>query len=287
MASPWPNGARCAVMLTFDFDAEAGWLSRDPVIKDRPGVLSQGTYGAKVAVPRLLEVLAAEGVPATFFIPGWVAEHHGEESRSIRDAGYEIGHHGYLHERADPADPDGERFAFERGMEALATVLQVRPVGYRSPGWDLTPLTLDLIRQHGFLYSSNLMDDVYPYVHGGGDHPIVELPVQWAVDDAPFYLFHPRFLNRPMQSPEVVFGIWRDEFLGLYEFGGLLNLTCHPQLIGQPSRLLWLRKLIRFMKEHDRVWWATGRQVAEHWLARRERDARRPERPTVSGGARR
>ena len=83
MASPWPGGARIAVMLTFDFDAESGWLSRDPSHSTRPGVLSQGRYGAQVGVPRLLDVLAQERVPATFFIPGWVAEHHPDPCRKI------------------------------------------------------------------------------------------------------------------------------------------------------------------------------------------------------------
>lgn len=268
-SSPWPGDAKVAVMLTFDFDAESGWLSRDPAHRDRPGVLSQGRYGATVGMPRLLDLLAAERVPATFFIPGWVAEQHPERCRLIRDAGHEIGHHGYLHERAKPEDPEGERRGFERGMKALAAVLGVTPAGYRAPGWDLTPITLECVRAHGMIYSSNLMDDVFPYVHRGTS--VVELPVQWALDDAPFFLMHPTFLNRPLQSPETVFGIWRDEFLGMYEWGGLFNLTCHPQLIGQPSRLLWLRRLIRFIKEHDRVWWATGREVAEHWRPRSTR----------------
>jgi peptidoglycan/xylan/chitin deacetylase (PgdA/CDA1 family) len=259
-------------MLTFDFDAESLWLARDPSHANRPGPLSQGRYGATVGVPRLLEVLAGEQLRATFFIPGWVVEHHPDECRRIRDAGHEIGHHGYLHERAKPEDPEAERQAFERGMKALDTVLAVKPAGYRAPAWDLTPITLDLVHQHGMIYSSNLMDDVFPYVHPGAS--IVELPVQWTLDDAPYWLFHPTFMPRPLQSPEVVFGIWRDEFLGTYEWGGLFNLTCHPQVIGHPSRLLCLRQLIRFIKGHQEVWWATGREVAEHWLAR-ERGAKR------------
>jgi len=255
-------------MLTFDFDAESGWLSRDPAIADLPGVLSQGTYGAKVGVPRILDLLRAEKVRATFFIPGWVVERHPEPCKAIRDAGHEIGHHGYLHERATPQDPDGERMAFEKGMKSLQTVLGVKPAGYRAPAWDLTPITLDLVQRHGMIYSSNLMDDVYPYLHPRTARPVVEIPVQWVLDDAPFFLMHPKWLNRPIASAETTYGIWRDEFLGTYEFGGLFDLTMHPQISGQPSRLLWLRKLIRFMKARKNVWWATGREVAEHWISR-------------------
>ncbi len=266
MPSPWPKNARIAVMLTFDFDAESGWLSRDPAHKDRPGVLSQGTYGVKVGVPRILRILKAERVPATFYIPGWVIEQHPDEAKMIRDAGYEIGHHGYLHERAKPEDPEMERQAFAKGMRALESVLGVKPSGYRAPGWDLTPITLELVKQHGMIYSSNLMDDVFPYVHPGTS--IVELPVQWDLDDAPFFMFHPTFLNRPMAIPEQVYTVWRDEFLGMYEWGGLFNLTCHPQVIGHSSRLIQLRKLIRFIGKQKGVWFATAREVAEHWLRR-------------------
>ncbi len=268
--SPWPKNAKCAVMLGFDFDAEAGWLSRDPAIASLPGVLSQGTYGAKVAVPRILDLLRAERVRATFFIPGWVVEHHPEQCRAIRDAGHEIGHHGYLHERATPADPEGERMAFEKGVRALGSVLDVHPRGYRAPGWDLTPITLDLVQEHGMMYSSNLMDDVYPYLHPGRRPPVVEIPVQWTLDDAPFFLMHPKWLNRPIASAATTFEIWRDEFLGTYEWGGLYDLTMHPQISGQPSRLLWMRKLIRFIKRYRDVWWATGTEVAAHWITRAE-----------------
>ena len=266
-SSPWPKGARCAVMLTFDFDAETLWLARDRKSADLPGVMSQGRYGAHVGVPRLLELLKREDVRATFYIPGWVVEHHPAESRAIRDAGHEIGHHGYLHDWASPDNPDGERRAFEQGLKALDTVLGIRPRGFRAPAWELTPITLDLLREHGMTHSSNLMDDVFPYLHAGAP-PIVELPVQWVLDDAPYFLMHPRMAPRPMQSPENVYTIWRDEFRGFYEFGGLFNLTCHPQVIGHPSRLLMLRRLVRFMRRHRGVWFATASEVADLWMAR-------------------
>src|SRR5207244_10937826 len=96
-SSPWPKGARCAVMLTFDFDAETLWLSRDPKTADSPGVMSQGRYGAKVGVPRLLGLLRAEGVRATFYIPGWVVEQHTGQARALREAADAHGPQGYSH----------------------------------------------------------------------------------------------------------------------------------------------------------------------------------------------
>jgi len=264
----WPGGARCAVMLTFDFDAESLWLSRDPAVAERPGILSQGGYGANVGVPRILDLLAAQGVRATFFIPGWVAERHPDQARAIRDAGHEIGHHGYLHERASPADPEGERRAFARGLEALQQVLGVRPLGYRSPGWDLTPITLELVRGAGMLYSSNLMDHAWPYLHRHPEGDVVELPVQWLLDDAPFFLFNPHLINRPMAMPQLVLEQWQEELLGARELGGLFNLTMHPQVIGHPSRLRLLRRLIETITGLDGVWLATGTEVARHWLGR-------------------
>ncbi|HZQ98055.1 MAG TPA: polysaccharide deacetylase [Chloroflexota bacterium] len=260
----FPGGARCAACLTFDFDAESGWLSRDPSVKDRPGVISQGVYGARVAVPRILELLDAEQLRATFFIPGWVAERHPKPSEMIRDAGHEIGHHGYLHERNRPEDPDQERWNFARGIEALREVLDVRPLGYRSPGWDLTPITLDLVRDAGMLYSSNLMDDAWPYVHPGTS--VVELPVQWSVDDAPFFMFHPTYANRTIQIPELVYGAFRDELAAVHEWGGLFNLTMHPQVSGHPARLNELRGLMRALKSMDGVWIATCEEIARFWL---------------------
>ena len=144
----------------------------------------------------------------------------------------------------------------------------VRPLGYRSPAWDLTPLTLDLVREAGMLYSSNLMDDEWPYLHRhpGGD--VVELPVQWSRDDAPYFMFNPHYVNRPIASPTLVLSEWQEELLGVVEWGGLFNLTMHPQIIGHPARLRMLRRLIEVIKglAGTDVWLATCEEVARHWL---------------------
>jgi peptidoglycan/xylan/chitin deacetylase (PgdA/CDA1 family) len=261
----WPNGARCAAVLTFDFDAESIWLSRDPSLADRLGLMSQARYGPQVGVPRILELLQSLRVRATFFVPGWVAEQHPDPTRAIRDSGHEIGHHGYLHERPMPNNPEGERTAFLRGLEALAQVTGVRPVGYRAPGWEMTPLTLSLLREAGLLYSSALMDDAWPYVHRHPDGDIVELPVKWLLDDGAFFTFYPQLTTTNIFTTDLVLAQWKEELLGVLEFGGLFNLTMHPQLTGHPSRLRMLRQLVEFAQSLDGVWLTTCEEVARYW----------------------
>src|SRR5262249_56674205 len=109
----WPDGARCAASFTFDFDTEEVWIGEDPENAHRPGVLSQGTYGAKVAVPALLALLERRGVRATFFVPGRVAERHPGRGEAIVAAGHELAHPGYTHTSPapPPRDPEGPEAA--------------------------------------------------------------------------------------------------------------------------------------------------------------------------------
>lgn len=261
MRIKWPNGAQTAVALTFDVDAESTWLGRDPENARRPGVLSQGTYSPKVAVPAILDLLARESIRATFFIPGLDADAHPDTVRAIHRTGHEVGHHGYEHVRADPDDRAAEERSLLRGIEALSRITGERPVGFRSPSWDFTAHTLELLQREGFQYSSNFMDDAHPYVHPGTR--IVELPVQWTLDDAPFFLFGLGVNQRPIQPASHALEIWKEEFEGLYEWGAPYVLTMHPQFIGRPSRLRALADFIAYVKRHERVWFATCREIAD------------------------
>jgi peptidoglycan/xylan/chitin deacetylase (PgdA/CDA1 family) len=140
--------------------------------------------------------------------------------------------------------------------------LAARPVGFRSPSWDFTATTLELLERERFSYSSNFMDDLDCYVHPGT--ALVELPVHWILDDAPFFLFGLGVNTRPIQPASHALEIWKEEFDGLYERGGVpYVMTMHPQFIGRPSRLRALAELIRFIKDHDEIWFATCREIAD------------------------
>ena len=257
----WPQGMRAAAAFTFDFDAEEVWIGEDPRNAERPGVLSQGTYGAKVAVPRLLELLRRHDMRATFFVPGRVAERYPDRVREILADGHEVGHHGYTHTSPANLDAAAEEDELVRALGVLRG-LGADVVGYRSPSWDFSPRTLDLLEQHGFRYSSNLMDDVTPYRHPGKQ--LAELPVQWTLDDAPHFWFDGiAGWTRKISTPSEVREIWEAEFAGIREFGGAFVLTMHPQIIGRPGRLPLLDGLIAHVRDHADVWIATCRDIAE------------------------
>jgi peptidoglycan/xylan/chitin deacetylase (PgdA/CDA1 family) len=255
----WPEGMRAAAALTFDFDAEEAWIADDPANADRPGVLSQGTYGAKVAVPLLLDLLARHGVLATFFVPGRVAERHPERVRQIVEAGHELAHHGYTHTPPSELTPEEEEGELTKGLEILGS-FGTEVVGYRSPSWDLSTATEGLLVKHGFAYSSNFMDDLRPYRREGT--PLVEVPVQWTLDDAAHYWFDASTWEKTMATPGEVREIWEGEFRGIVRLGGSFVLTCHPQVIGRPYRLEMLDAFVGWAREQDGVWWATCRELA-------------------------
>jgi peptidoglycan/xylan/chitin deacetylase (PgdA/CDA1 family) len=226
------------VALTFDVDAEALWLNRDPANAQRPVTMSLGRYGPNVGVPKILRLLKRRGIAATFFVPGWVAERHPDAIRSILAEGHEIAHHGYLHEWVTRLTPAEEEAVLILGLEAIQRVTGHRPIGYRAPAWQLTDRSYDLLAKHDFRYSANMMDADGPYVVTTGDGKrLAELPVSWALDDSSLYLYDLQLPNPKLTPNEDVLSLWCGEFDGLYEDGTACVHTMHPQLTGRSYRL--------------------------------------------------
>jgi len=246
------------VAFTFDFDAEEVWIGEDPANADRPGVLSQGTYGAKVAVPLILELLERHGIAATFFVPGRVAERYPDRVREILAAGHEVGLHGYTH-RSPAGLPRAEEEQELVKAKAILEALGAAPAGYRSPSWEFSKDTIGLLAEHGLRYSSNFMDDIRPYRHPGG---LVELPVQWILDDAPHFWFSGADWTKKISTTAEVDAIWREEFEGIRRLDGSFVLTMHPQIIGRPGRLAFLDRFVGWVRGHDEVRIATCAEIA-------------------------
>lgn len=262
----WPEGARCAVAVSFDSDHET------PALRDAdtsPAKLAQGEYGARVAVPRILRTLERYAVRASFFVPAVCALLRPGEVKSYVEGGHEVGIHGWIHERNTLLPAAAERELQLRSADALEQVAGVRPVGIRTPSWDFSEHTLGITREMGLLYDSSLMADDEPYelLENGQPTGVVELPVEWIRDDAPYFMMERYASLRPYISPRSVLAIWQDEFDAAYAEGGVFQLTLHPHIIGHRSRLLILEKLLAHLAGHD-VWFATHQEIVEHCLAR-------------------
>lgn len=257
----WANGARCAVALSFDSDHETNELREGG---NSIGRLSWGEYGTRVGVPRILELLRRNSIPATFFVPAVSALLHPDEQKHIIAQGHEIGLHGWIHELNTTLPEANERDLHFRAADTLEKITGIRPVGMRTPSWDFSPATLEIERELGLLYDSSLMadDDPYELLQSGVPTNIVELPVEWIRDDAAYFLMH-RFQSlRPYTPPEAVLDIFRREFDRAYDEGGLFLLTMHPHVIGYRSRIFILEELISHMKSRPDVWFATHADIA-------------------------
>jgi peptidoglycan/xylan/chitin deacetylase (PgdA/CDA1 family) len=258
----WPRGKRSAAVLSFDFDAESGFLFREPEKARRSlGDLEERRFGPRVGVDRILRLLDRLRLRATFFIPGWTVVNHLPESKRIRDAGHEIGAHGNVHEAVGSLSEAQETAVLETQLAILRDQLGVRPAGYRSPSWDVNVWTPGLLKTHGLLYDSSLMGDDVPYDLDTPAGPLTEVPVQWLLDDAPLFR-HVYGATNAIADPARVRGLWSSEFRAMHREHGCFVLTCHPFISGRASRVRLLEDLVADMRRQRGVWFTTCEEVA-------------------------
>ena len=260
-AAPAQDGdCSVSVMLSFDMDAETVWWTDPATMTGSPSSLSQGRYGPNVALPAILGVLQQHGVDATFFIPSWVIDNYPVATASIVAADHEIGAHGVRHESPTGLTPADERAHLQQSIDVIERATGKRPRGYRAPSWAFSDITMSLVIDAGFTYSSNFMDADQPYIHEGTGG-LVELPVSWILDDAPYFWFDEDSWNKKIHSAADVETIWKEEFDATFATGGYFGLTMHPQIIGRPGRPASDR-FIGWMKNHERTCFVTGAELA-------------------------
>lgn len=168
----------------------------------------------------------------------------------------------------------------ERGLEALDG-LSVRPVGYRAPRWEMNWHSADLLIQRGFLYDSSLLDGDVPYRCCGesGRGSLVEIPVDWTLDDWEQHAFYPGWTGSGViESPTKVHEMWLLEAQAHHVEGGCVVLTNHPFISGRPSKSAALERLIEDVRALDGMWVATFGEIAEHAKSRVRRTEDPPDR---------
>ena len=255
----WPNGAKVAVCLSFDTDAEA------PLLRDgttSPTSLSASDFGAESGVPRILMMLDKHRVPATFFMTAVDAMLHPDMLAGILKSGrHEVGVHGWIHELPTRLSEAEEERLLDQSIDYFTKATGKKPSGYRAPSWAFSSSTLDLILKKGFLYDSSLqaMDEPYEVMSRGKNTGLVELAIDWTLTETPFL-----GQNGRMAVPELLYKLYRDEFDGAYNEGTLFVLTLHPYLSGHRAPMKQLDEFVAYMKSKPGVWFATGAQIAQY-----------------------
>ncbi len=210
--------------------------------------------------------LEKAAIPASFFVPAVAALLHPDEQRRVVGEGHEIGLHGWIHEFNSTLPAVAERDLHFRAADTLEKITGKRPVGMRTPSWDFSDATLKIQRELGLIYDSSLFadDDPYELVDEGEPSGIVELPVEWIRDDAPYFMMHRMQSLRPYTPPPAVLDIFRREFDRAWDEKGLFLLTMHPHVTGYRSRMFILEDLIGHMQAKGGCWFATHADIARH-----------------------
>ena len=255
--------AELLVCLTFDHDNASSMISRGLT---SPTMISRGDFGI-VAVPRILALLHRHGIPTTWFIPGHTIESYPACARQVADAGHEIGNHGWTHRIPSTLGRDGEEEELVRSNAAIVALTGRAPRGYRSPSWDLSPHSVELLLKHGFVYDSSMMGhDISPYqarigdetellhpMRFGADSPLVEMPVSWSLDDYPHFEFMrtEHTILPGLMNARAVFQNFTDEFTYMKKHvdWGVLTYTFHPHVVGRGQRMLALEHFIETLAE--------------------------------------
>lgn len=265
--------------ITFDFDAISGWIARGMT---SPTPISRGEFGPRVALPRILELLDREGIPTSWYIPGHTLETYPEQCRQVFAAGHEIGHHGWTHRSPAALTREQEEAELLRANDRIRELTGRGARGYRSPAWDLSEHSVDLLLKHGFLYDSSMMGDDYtPYRVRRGDvielekpavfgpeTPLIEMPISWTLDDYPHFEFirTPTSILPGNMNANLVLDNWVNDFIYLRDHldWGVITYTFHPFVIGRGHRMLVLEKLIRTLKDGGAVFMKLEDAAAEY-----------------------
>jgi peptidoglycan/xylan/chitin deacetylase (PgdA/CDA1 family) len=254
--------AKHLVCIGFDFDAVSGFISRGLTT---PTPMSRGEFGP-VAVPRILELLRRYEVPSTWFVPGHTLETYPRESSLVAEAGHEIGHHGYTHVPPSDLTREQEEDGLVRGNEQIRKLTGKNARGYRSPSWDLSANSVELLLKHGFVYESSMMGNDYsPYRVRQGDvitlesamvfgaaTPLIEMPVSWTLDDYPHFEFlrTKASILPGLMNANSVLDNWVNDYAYMQQYidWGVLTYTFHPFVIGRGHRMLVLEKLLQTLR---------------------------------------
>ena len=269
----WPNGARIAVLTLFDYQAEVGdWTFPDGT--PNYGQITEASYGGRVGIWRLLDILDRHGIKATFNTCGMTAELYPDSVRAIVERGHEIAGHTYSHGPQWKLSLEEEVDEVRKTVASIQRITGARIVGWRCPVVQPSKHTLKILCDEGFLWDGDFLNYDLPYMLDIGDKSLVEIPYTFSTDDFPFIYGAVKQevggFPGPRQTPSALYQLWKDEFDVLYAESAakpkMFAFQQHPLIAGRAHRSLYYDRILEYIKRHEGVWFARCTDVARWWL---------------------
>lgn len=278
MSYTWPGGARLALSLVVNVEegAEFNVLDGDrgPEPVDELGITlkkpvrnfgneSNYAYGIHEGAPRVLALLARQGMPATFTAAAVALERAPQLASAIMQAGHEVCAHGYRWAHQLGMTEEQEREFIRKATASIERSTGVRPVGWLSR-YLHTGETRRLLSEEGYLYHMDDYSRDEPFFDRSLAKPMVVLP--YALDSNDMKMW-----NAPSLTPRAWCEYAIDTFDWLLKESEarprMMSLGVHLRIIGRPGRIGALERFLQHVAEHadQKVWVARRCDIASHF----------------------
>ncbi|WP_232470861.1 polysaccharide deacetylase family protein [Caballeronia hypogeia] len=265
----WPNGARVAFWVApnvefYELDpprnpSRAAWSRPAPDIQN----YSYRDYGNRVGFWRMLDVMKRCGMRGSVSLNVAMCEHHPEVIAACAENGWEFYSHGTYNTRyLMGMDEAQERAVIQDSIDTIRKHTGQKLDGWLAPALTYTDRTMDLVAEMGLTYVCDLFHDDQPGPVKTAKGKLASIPYSLEMNDTIVY-------NVNQVSPRRYGDIIKRQFDRLYregeKSGTVMCIPLHPYLIGQPYRLAAFEEALQYITSHDKVWLATGREIAEHF----------------------
>lgn len=266
-----PGGARVAVWVVPNIE-HYEYVPREMNVRDpwprtpHPDVLGYGLrdYGNRVGLWRMLEVFDRYDIRCTTSLSMSVYQRYPDILEACESRGWDTLCHGLYNTRYHWGLSESvEREYIGECVDIFRELTGRQLAGWFSPATSHTLNTPDLVAEAGIRYYTDWFHDDQPFPMQVRDGQLITLP--YSVDLNDFALE-----RGGVEAPEFAQMI-RDYFDVVYAEGDVqprvMAIALHPFIMGQPHRIKYLDEALSYILGHDKVWQATGAEIADWYLA--------------------
>jgi len=211
----------------------------------------------------MMEAMDRCGVRGSVSLNVALCEHHPEIIAACVERGWEFYSHGTYNTRyVFDMTPDQERELIRDSIDTIKKHTGQKLDGWLAPALTYTDRTMDLVAEMGLSYVCDLFHDDQPGPVKVKQGKLTSMPYSLEMNDVIVY-------NVNLVQPRRYADILKRQFDRLYaegeQSGTVMCIPLHPYLVGQPYRLAAFQEALEYITGHDKVWVATGREIAKYY----------------------